>query len=51
MAEEKKAEAEEYVVHDTVLDREIAGDPVPFDKATAEAVAKSSAHKSTVRKA
>jgi hypothetical protein len=40
-----------YVVFDTVLDRVIAGDPEPLDKATADAVAKSAAHKATVRKA
>lgn len=37
-----------YVVFDSVLDRVVAG---PFDKATADAVAKSAAHRSTVRKA
>lgn len=48
MADEDTEKGTGYVVFDTVLEREIAG---PFDKATAEAVAKSAAHKATVRKA
>lgn len=51
MADDETTETTEtgtHVVYDTVLERVIGG---PFDKATADAVAKSAAHKATVRKA
>lgn len=47
---EDKAEGSGYVVYDTVLERVVAGEDTPLDKATADAIAKSAAHKATVRK-